>query len=105
LRCNSFSEGLIRVIRHIVVFSIDEGRDAALEQLIEDVHRLPAEIAEISAIACGRPLNATAFDAALTVDVPDEAALAAYREHPAHQPVLQRLREIASQLVVADIAV
>jgi hypothetical protein len=93
------------LIRHIVVFSIDRGRETDLEQLIEDVHRLPAEIAEISAIACGRPLNSTAFDAALTVDVSDEAALEAYREHPAHQPVLQRLREIASKTVVADITV
>jgi Stress responsive A/B Barrel Domain len=38
------------------------------------------------------------------VDVADEAALGTYREHPSHQPALERLRAIASQIVVADIA-
>jgi hypothetical protein len=93
------------VIRHIVIFSVEAGRRNELDVLIEELLTLRGEIDEIEAIACGRSLGATGFDAALTVDVADEAALGAYREHPAHQPVLERLRAIASQIVVADIAV
>ena len=92
------------MIRHIVVFSVETAHLAGLDQLIDDLRALADEIDEIDAIACGRPLNATEYDAALTVDVADEAALTAYREHPAHQPVLERLRAIASTIVVADIS-
>jgi hypothetical protein len=92
------------VLRHIVVFSVESARLAELDQLIDDLRALADEIDEIDAIACGRPLNATEYDAALTVDVADEAALTAYREHPAHQPVLERLRAVASTIVVADIS-
>jgi hypothetical protein len=92
------------LIRHIVVFSVPSGRMSELDELIDALRALPDQIDEIEAIACGRSLNATEFDAALTVDVADEAALTAYREHPAHQPVLERLRAIASAIVVADIS-
>jgi hypothetical protein len=91
------------LIRHVVVFTVAEAHRHELDALIEELRALPGEIAEIEALACGRSLGATGFDAALTVDVADEAALAAYREHPAHQPSLQRLRAVASQIVVADI--
>ena len=91
------------MIRHIVVFSVESARVSELDELIDALRALADQIDEIEAIACGRVLNATEFDAALTVDVADEAALAAYREHPAHQPVLERLRAMASKIVVADI--
>jgi hypothetical protein len=104
-RRNPFCKGDLRVIRHIVVFSVEEGRLNELDELIDKVRALPDEISEIEAIACGKVLNATAYDAALSVDVADEVALNAYREHRAHQPVLDQLREISSQIVVADIAV
>jgi Stress responsive A/B Barrel Domain len=87
-----------------VVFSVESTRLSELDDLIDELRALAGEIDEIEAIACGRPLNATEFDAALTVDVADEAALTAYREHPAHEPVLERLRAIASTIVVADIS-
>ena len=92
------------MIRHIVVFSVETAHLAELDQLIDDLRALADEIDEIDAIACGRPLNATEYDAALTVDVAGEAALTTYREHPAHKPVLERLRAIASTIVVADIS-
>jgi Stress responsive A/B Barrel Domain len=92
------------VIRHIVVFSVAESCRTELDVFIEELLTLPGEIDEIEAIACGRSLGATGLDAALTVDVADEAALGTYREHPSHQPALERLRAIASQIVVADIA-
>jgi Stress responsive A/B Barrel Domain len=93
------------LIRHIVMFSVaDDARDE-LAGLIEDLGALRVKIDVIEALAVGRPLNATEFDCALTVDVTDEDTLQAYREHPAHQPVLERLRSAATQIVVADIVV
>jgi hypothetical protein len=93
------------VIRHIVVFSVSEDARDELPGLIEDLGALHVQIDAIEALAVGRPLNATEFDCVLTVDVADEEALQAYREHPAHQPVLERLRAAATQIVVADIVV
>jgi Stress responsive A/B Barrel Domain len=93
------------VIRHIVVVSVARDFQDELPGLIERLEALPGQIGEIEALAVGRPLNATAFDAALTVDVADENALQAYREHPAHVPVVEGLRRIAEEIVVADITV
>jgi hypothetical protein len=91
------------LIRHIVVFSVAEGQEEQLAGLVGDLEALPAQIDEIEALAVGRPMNETPFDCALTVDLADGDALEAYRGHPAHQPVLERLRAIATEIVVADI--
>jgi hypothetical protein len=92
-------------IRHIVVFSIAGGNEDELAGLVDDLEALPGRIDVIEALAVGRPLNETPFDCALTVDLADEDALEAYRGHPAHQPVLDRLRAVAGDVVVADIEV
>ena len=93
------------MIRHIVLFSVDDNARDELAVLIDELTALPGQIDAIEALAVGRPLNAGAHDCALTVDVLDEHALQTYREHPAHQPVVDRLRRIATEMVVADIAV
>lgn len=93
------------MIRHIVMFSVAKDARDQLPVLIEDLGALHVKIDVIEALAVGRPLNATEFDCALTVDVADEDALQAYREHPAHQPVLKRLRSAATQILVSDIVV
>ena len=91
------------MIRHIVVFSVAAGQDEELAGLVDDLEALPGQIDVIEALAVGRPINDSPFDCALTVDLADEDALEAYRGHPAHQPVLERLRAIAADVVVADI--
>ena len=91
------------MIRHIVVFSVADGQEEQLAGLVDDLEALPGQIDVIEALAVGRPLNDTPFDCALTVDLADVDALEAYRGHPAHQPVVDRLRAIAADVVVADI--
>jgi Stress responsive A/B Barrel Domain len=93
------------MIRHIVLFSVTEQAAGEVDLLIEELLRLPARIAAIDALSCGRPLNDAGFDCALIVDVADEARLAEYRKHPDHQQVLERLHSVTSQIVVADIVV
>ena len=93
------------MIRHIVVFSVADDARGELDALIEELAALPGQIDVIEALSVGPPINAGGYDCALTVDVLDEDALRAYRDHPAHQPVVEHLRRIASEVVVADISV
>lgn len=90
------------MLRHVVVWSMLNDRSGDLDRLIDAIERLPDQIDEIEALSCGRLLNESENDAILTVDVCDQAALERYRSHPAHQPVLEDLRDMADEIVVAD---
>jgi Stress responsive A/B Barrel Domain len=89
-------------LRHVVVWSLGPGGEAELDGVLADLERLPGQIDEIASLSAGRLLNESSFDAVLCVDVADEAALDRYRAHPAHRPVLERLRGAAAEVVVAD---
>jgi Stress responsive A/B Barrel Domain len=90
------------MLRHVVVWSMSPGRKGELGGLVEELRRLPDEIEEVDSLSVGRLLNESEYDAVLCVDVADEPALARYRAHPAHQPALIRLGEVAERVVVAD---
>jgi hypothetical protein len=90
------------VVRHVVIWSMAEGREQELPSLLAAMNELPSQIDAIVDLTVGTLLNDSPMDAALCVDVEDQDALATYRSHPAHQPVLANLRECAAQLVVAD---
>jgi hypothetical protein len=90
------------MVRHVVVWTMQAGNEGDLDGLLEALRALPARVPEIEALSAGRLLNATEYDAALCVDVADPEALERYRAHPAHQPVVAKLREVAATLVVAD---
>jgi hypothetical protein len=90
------------MIRHVVLWTMEEERRHELDDLLIELRELPRKIKEIVALTAGRPLNESPLDAALCVDVSDLDALRRYREHPEHRPVLQHLLEVASEVVVAD---
>lgn len=90
------------MIRHAVIWSMAPDRGDQLEPLLDELRALPERIEEIRALSAGPLLNESPFDAALCVDVDDEAAMERYRSHPAHQPSLARLREVAAEIVVGD---
>lgn len=90
------------MIRHAVIWSMAPDRAADLEPLLDELRALPDAIEEIRALTAGPLLNESPHDAALCVDVDDEAALERYRSHPAHAPSLAHLREVAAEIVVAD---
>lgn len=88
---------------HIVRFRfpdhVAEADRRALEASLAD---LEAQIDEVRYLAVGRDLDdpwvtglVTAFD--------DEAALAVYRDHPAHVPVVGRARELCEEIHRLDI--
>lgn len=90
------------MVRHVVIWAMNEGQEGELDGLLDELHALPGQVEEINALSAGRLLNTTEFDAVLCVDVEDSEALERYRMHPAHQPVVVRLRALAAALVVAD---
>jgi hypothetical protein len=81
---------------------MEDGRREELDDLLADLRELPGKVEEIAALSAGRLLNESSLDAALCVDVSDADALQRYRDHPEHQPVVRRLREVALEIVVAD---
>jgi hypothetical protein len=90
------------MLRHVVIWSMSEGHRDELDDVLTELRELPGKIEEIEGLSAGPLLNESGFDAALCVDVADSDALERYRSHPAHQPVLTRLREVAAELVAAD---
>jgi Stress responsive A/B Barrel Domain len=90
------------MLRHVVVWAMGPGKEDALDGLLAAMQRLPDEIDTIEALSCGRLVNESPYDAVLCVDLGDERALATYRSHPAHQPVLDKLRKGAATVVAAD---
>jgi hypothetical protein len=90
------------MLRHVVIWAMAEGHEDELDEVLRELRDLPGQIGEIEALSTGPLLNESAMDAVLCVDLADAGALERYRAHPAHQPVLNRLREVASELVAAD---
>jgi hypothetical protein len=90
------------MLRHIVLWSMKDDAERSLDELLDDLRALVDDIDEIKALSCGPLINDAPHDAALCVDLRDEDALARYRAHPAHQPVLQALRVNGENLVVGD---
>jgi Stress responsive A/B Barrel Domain len=82
------------MIRHVVMFRWKAGVDDAHVQATADALRgLPAQIPEILSYSCGPDLGvaATNFDFAVTAQFSGTDDFVTYRDHPAHQAVVQAL--------------
>ena len=90
------------MLRHVVIWSMAEGHEDELDDVLRELRELPGQIEEIAGLSAGRLLNDSELEAVLCVDLADADALQRYRSHPAHQPVLNRMRETTSQLIAAD---
>jgi len=93
------------MLRHVVAWSMAAESRGELDEVLAELRALPEAIEEIEALSAGPLLNESDLDAVLCVDVADGESLERYRSHPAHQPVLERLRRVAERLVVADYAI
>ncbi len=93
------------MIRHIVLFSLTDDSGPEGLELLASLEALPDRLPEIRGLMLGRLINDTGqHQFAMTVDLDDAEALARYREHPDHVPVVEQLRALASEIVVADIS-
>ncbi|MGA5729869.1 Dabb family protein [Streptomyces seoulensis] len=94
------------MIRHLVLFKLDEGVERDEPRVQEGVaafRALGGQIDELRSWECGwnvtdRPI---AYDFAINSSVEDTGALQRYLEHPAHQSGVALWREFATW-VIAD---
>ncbi|MEX1178003.1 MAG: Dabb family protein [Nitriliruptor sp.] len=89
------------MIWHIVRFELgtyDDEVRRGFERQLEDLVGLDG----VAFLRVGRDVNDPAITG-LVVGLADAAALTAYREHPDHQPVLDRIRELDIPRVALDI--
>jgi hypothetical protein len=82
------------MIRHVVLFrwkdDVDEAHVAATAAALR---ALPAQIPEIISYSCGQDLGvaATNLDFAVSAQFASTVDFIAYRDHPAHQAVVQQM--------------
>ncbi len=89
---------------HIVRFRFPSDVEEAERRALEDaLAGLQDQIGEIDYLAVGRDID-DADVTGLVTAFADEAALAIYREHPQHVPVVSRARELCEEIQRLDIA-
>lgn len=90
------------MIWHVVSFDLgdlDEPTRLEVETALADLAHLDV----VSFLRSGRDVEAPSVTG-LVVGLADEAALAAYRDHPDHLPVVRRIRELGVPVSRLDIA-
>jgi stress responsive alpha/beta barrel protein len=92
------------MLYHVVLFTMKERERHQLQSLIGALREL-ADLPMVEALACGTNLASSEYDAGLVVQLAGAAALADYRSHPTHRPVLERLTSACRVVAVADFMV
>lgn len=89
-------------VRHVVLFRWKPGFDPS--QWLDLVRGLPERIPQIRALSAGPDVLGTdrSFDAAIVADFDRIEDVAAYTDHPAHQPLIAISGTGASQIVSVD---
>jgi hypothetical protein len=88
---------------HIVRFTFPaEAAEDDRRALEAGLVGLEAQIDEVRYLAVGRDLDDPAITGLVTA-FDDEQALAVYRDHPDHQPVVARARELCERIDRLDI--
>lgn len=76
-------------LRHVVLLTLDDGCD--VDALLAALGDLPAQIPALRGYVVGRDAGISEGNATVAVvaDLDDEAGFVAYRDHPAHQAVIE----------------
>lgn len=93
------------MIKHVVSFKFKtEVSEADRGAFLELLRAMKAQIPELAELQAGRDVarQERSFDVALVTAFADMPALARYAKHAAHAPVIQRAREICSDVVAVD---
>jgi len=95
------------VLQRIVLFSFRPDVSAAERAaILGAIGGLKADVPALRSLAVGEnisPARAQGYTHVLIETFDDRAGLAAYATHPAHLPVLARLRDAAAQLIAVDL--
>ncbi len=94
------------MLKHIVMVKFNSDQDVEklsgeFKQLLESL--LP-KVESLKSMEVGLNISTrpSAFHLVLTAVFDDEAGLNAYRSHPDHVKILQRMKETVEQVVVTD---
>lgn len=93
------------MIRHVVLFKFRPEVSAETRaDFVQTLRRLADEVETVRALEVGVNFTESprAHDVALIVDFDDREGLAAYIEHPRHQPVRARAAALCSTFPVVD---
>jgi len=93
------------MIRHIAVAKLrPEITDAEIEQIVDDLRRLPAQIEDIVSYEVGLDALQTdrSYDFGLVSMFKDFEGLNRYLVHEAHTEVASRLRAASQNMAVVD---
>jgi hypothetical protein len=78
--------------RHIVLLRFEGAGDDQIDDIINALHELPAQVPSLRSYVVGRDAGvnpgAGNFDVAVVADCDDVDGYIAYRDHPAHQKVI-----------------
>ena len=94
-------------LRHVVLFAFKEGASqGAIDAVVADFGRLPAEIPDISAYEWGTNVSPEGLDNGFThcftLSFPSDAARDAYLVHPAHERFVSTLGSCLERSLVID---
>ena len=92
------------MLKHVVMFTFEPDYKADLSEAKAKLEALVNQIPELISMEVGLNLlpSERAMDLVLIAQVKDEAGLAAYQVHPAHQEVVSFLKQRASLSKVVD---
>lgn len=90
------------MIWHIVRFDMGGVDDVVREDIEADLAALAA-LDEVAWLRVARDIEEPAFTGLITVFA-DEDALAAYRQHPEHLPLVERIRSLGVPATRLDLA-
>jgi len=92
------------MITHVVLVKLKDQRDRNIESMEALLRSLNGRIPSLRQLEVGKDIvrSERAYDIALIAKFDDLHGLRGYRTHPLHLPVLDKLRELASSIVVVD---
>ncbi len=94
------------MIRHIVMVKFNDlcVLDDVKKEIKEKLDHLVRSIDSLKRMEVGLNISSrgTAFDLVLTADFDNEEGLNAYRTHPRHVEILERIKQIGLKTAVVD---
>lgn len=89
------------MLYHVVLLALKDTERHELDSLVADLRAL-SRLPMVIRLAAGAALTEATFDIALVVELAGSDALADYRAHPDHQPVLARIASICRSVQAVD---
>jgi len=93
------------MLRHVVLFAwVPEATDEQKQQVLDELRTLPPLMSGLRGYDIGPDagvVQASNFDCALVADFDDTESYLAYRQHPAHREIIERVIDPISRQRVA----